>query len=60
MSLRISPRSVAEVWVDGRRLLEAGVPTTVDEAAQIAQCRPLAKQLEGNRASSQMGCQGHE
>jgi hypothetical protein len=46
MSLRISPESVAEVWVDGRRLLEAGVPTTVDEAAEIAQCRPLAKQLQ--------------
>jgi hypothetical protein len=46
MSLRISPGSVAEVWVDGRRLLEAGVPTTVDEAAQIAQCRTLAKQLQ--------------
>ena len=46
MSLCCSPRSVAEVWVDGRRLLEAGVPTTVDEASQIAQCHPLAKQLK--------------
>jgi hypothetical protein len=49
MSLRNSPRSVAEVWVDGRMLLEAGVPTTVDEAARIAQCRLLAKQLERER-----------
>jgi len=40
-----SPRSVTDVWVDGRRLIEDGVPTTVDEAAQIAKCRPLASQL---------------
>ncbi|NIA24523.1 MAG: amidohydrolase family protein [Gammaproteobacteria bacterium] len=41
----ISPRSVSDVWVDGRRLLAAGVPTTVDEAEQIARCRPLAETL---------------
>lgn len=40
-----SPRSASDVWVDGRRLLEAGVPTTVDEAEQIARCRPLAATL---------------
>jgi cytosine/adenosine deaminase-related metal-dependent hydrolase len=40
-----SPRSVTDVWVDGRRLVEDGIPTTVDETAQIAKCRPLASQL---------------
>ncbi len=40
-----SPRSVTDVWVDGRRLLDGGVSTTVDEAAQIARCRPLAERL---------------
>jgi len=40
-----SPRSVSDVWVDGRRLLAGGVPTTVDEADQIARCRPLAERL---------------
>jgi len=40
-----SPRSVSDVWVDGRRLLAAGALTTVDEAEQIAKCRPLAEQL---------------
>lgn len=40
-----SPRSVSDVWVDGRRLLTEGVPTTVDELEQIARCRPLAETL---------------
>jgi len=40
-----SPRSVSDVWVDGRRLLAEGSPTTVDEAEQIARCRPLARQV---------------
>lgn len=40
-----SPRSVTDVWVDGRRLLDAGGLTTVDEEEQIGKCRPLAKQL---------------
>ena len=40
-----SPRSVSDVWVDGRRLLAEGVPTSVDEAEQIARCRPLAETL---------------
>ncbi len=40
-----SPRSVADVWVDGRRLLADGVPTELDEAAAIASCRPLAVEL---------------
>jgi 5-methylthioadenosine/S-adenosylhomocysteine deaminase len=40
-----TPRSVSDVWVDGRRLLADGGLTTVDEAEQIAKCRPLAEQL---------------
>lgn len=40
-----SPRSVLDVWVDGRRLLADGALTTIDEAEQIAKCRPLAEQL---------------
>jgi 5-methylthioadenosine/S-adenosylhomocysteine deaminase len=40
-----SPRSVSDVWVDGRHLLAAGVPTVVDEAEQVAKCRPLAETL---------------
>ena len=40
-----SPRSVSDVWVDGRRLLATGAPTTVDESEQIARCRPLAETL---------------
>lgn len=40
-----SPRSVRDVWVDGRRLVDDHTPTTVDEAEQIAVCRPLAAEL---------------
>ena len=40
-----SPRSVSDVWVDGRRLLADGVLTALDEAEQIARCRPLAETL---------------
>lgn len=40
-----SPRAVSDVWVDGRRLVAAHRPTTIDEAAQIARCRPLAGRL---------------
>ena len=40
-----SPRSVSDVWVDGRHLLASGEPAVVDEAAQIAKCRPLAERL---------------
>lgn len=40
-----SPRAVRDVWVDGRRLVADHHPTTVDEAEQIAACRPLAVQL---------------
>ena len=40
-----SPRSVSDVWVDGRRLVQGGVPTTLDETEQIERCRPLAETL---------------
>ncbi len=40
-----SPRSVTDVWVDGRHLLASGVLTVLDEEAQIARCRPLAESL---------------
>ncbi|MEY3020344.1 MAG: hypothetical protein RLZZ272_1328 [Actinomycetota bacterium] len=40
-----SPRSVRDVWVDGRHVLAEGHVTTVDEAEQVARCRPLARDL---------------
>ena len=40
-----SPRSVREVWVDGRRLLAAGTVTVFDEDEQTAVARSLARQL---------------
>jgi cytosine/adenosine deaminase-related metal-dependent hydrolase len=40
-----SPRSVSDVWIDGRRVLAAGTLTTLDEADQIARSRPLAEKL---------------
>ncbi len=40
-----SPRSVRDVWVDGRHVVEDHRCTTVDEAEQIARCRPLMERL---------------
>ena len=37
------PRSVSNVWVDGRRLLADGDLTTIDEPAQVARSRTLAR-----------------
>ena len=37
------PRSVGNVWVDGRRLLSGGRLTTVEETDQIARGRSLAR-----------------
>ena len=37
------PRSVGNVWVDGRRLLADGRLTTIDEPSQIARGRSLAR-----------------
>jgi cytosine/adenosine deaminase-related metal-dependent hydrolase len=39
------PRSVTDVWVDGRRLVADGRTTTVDEASIVATCAPLAREL---------------
>ncbi|MCY3539995.1 MAG: amidohydrolase family protein [Acidimicrobiia bacterium] len=39
------PRSVGEVWVDGRRLLADGHLTTIDEPARIDRARELARSL---------------
>ncbi|MCY4369389.1 MAG: amidohydrolase [bacterium] len=41
------PRSVSNVWVDGRRLLADGRLTNIDEAAQIARGRSLARTVAG-------------
>ncbi|MCD0452069.1 amidohydrolase [Actinocorallia sp. API 0066] len=40
-----SPRAVRDVWVDGRRVVADHVCRTVDEADQIARCRPLVRGL---------------
>lgn len=40
-----SPRSVRDVWVDGAQVVADHRCTTIDEAAQIARCRPLAEQV---------------
>lgn len=40
-----SPRSVRDVWVDGVQVVADHRCTTVDEAAQIARCRPLADRV---------------
>jgi cytosine/adenosine deaminase-related metal-dependent hydrolase len=40
-----SPRSVSDVWVDGRRLIAGGVATSIDEAAQVMTARTLATEL---------------
>jgi len=39
------PRSVSEVWVDGRRLLTDGQLTTIDEPTRIDRGRELARLL---------------
>jgi len=39
------PRSVRDVWVDGRRVLENGTVMTFDETEQVALGRSLARQL---------------
>ena len=39
------PRSVSNVWVDGRRLMANGRLTTIDEADQVARSRTLARTL---------------
>lgn len=39
------PRSVSNVWVDGRRLLANGELTTVDEYEQISRGRELARAI---------------
>ena len=46
------PRSVSDVWVDGRRLLANGALTTIDEASQIARGRELARQVVRNAGLS--------
>jgi cytosine/adenosine deaminase-related metal-dependent hydrolase len=40
-----SPRSVRDVWVDGRRVVADHRPVTVDEHDQIVRSRPLASYL---------------
>jgi 5-methylthioadenosine/S-adenosylhomocysteine deaminase len=40
-----SPRSVRDVWVDGRRVVADHAAVTIDEAAQVRRCRSLALDL---------------
>ncbi|MEQ6901291.1 amidohydrolase [Nocardioides sp. YIM 152588] len=51
-----SPRSVRDVWVDGRQVVADHACTSVDEAAQIARCRPLMADLA---AGSGLAAAGH-
>ena len=46
------PRSVSDVWVDGRRLMARGRLTTIDEADQIARSRTLARTVAGRAGLS--------
>ena len=46
------PRSVSNVWVDGRRLLVDGRLTTIDEPEQIALGRTLARTVAGQAGLS--------
>lgn len=40
-----SPRSVRDVWIDGRRTVADHACVTIDEAAQVARCRPLVARV---------------
>ncbi|MEO3785447.1 amidohydrolase [Actinocorallia sp. B10E7] len=40
-----SPRSVREVWVDGRNLVSDHACTVIDEREQIEVCRPLTRRI---------------
>jgi cytosine/adenosine deaminase-related metal-dependent hydrolase len=51
-----SPRSVRDVWVDGRRVVADHACVTVDERAQIARCRPLVARLA---TASGLAAAGH-
>lgn len=51
-----SPRAVAEVFVDGRRVVANHRCSSIDEAEQVARCRPLAA---GLASSSGLAAQGH-
>ena len=46
-----SGHDVRDVWVDGRRLVAAGVPTTFDIAAVRAEAQAAAEELFARRAS---------
>lgn len=51
-----SPRSVRDVWVDGRQVVADHRCTSVDEHAQIVRCRPLIEELA---AASGLAADGH-
>ena len=46
-----SGRDVADVWVDGRRLVAGGTPTTFDVAVVRAQAQAAAEELFARRAA---------
>ncbi len=46
-----SGRDVREVWVDGRRLVAAGQPTTFDPATVRATAQAAAEELFARRAA---------
>jgi 5-methylthioadenosine/S-adenosylhomocysteine deaminase len=45
-----TPRDVADVWVDGRRIVEGGALVTVEIASVVEQARPLARRLASEAA----------
>lgn len=51
-----SPRSIRDVWVDGRQVVADHRCTTVDEVAQIVRCRPLIDRIG---ATSGLVAAGH-
>lgn len=51
-----SSRDVADVWVDGRRILREGSLTTIDERLVVEASRPLARELARRAGLDRYSC----